>query len=118
MQRGIVIGVSLWLLAWGVAAQTRGDQAFTCKRAADKIDSMVEEWRDYVVEYQAQAQNPEVLKMAAEHRKGVLKANFKKHCHAQWASHARIFVCFSGSVSPLGLALCRAPDDNPNHWTY
>ena len=100
------------------AAQTRGDQAFTCNRAADKIDSMVEEWRDMVVEHNGQAKNAAVLKMATEHRKGRLKANFKKHCNAQWATHQAIFTCLSGSVSPLGLALCRAPDDNPNNWQY
>ena len=99
-------------------AQTRGDQAFTCNRAADKIDGMVDEWRDMVVEYKGQAKNAAVLKMAAEHRKGRLKANFKKHCNAQWATHQTIFTCFSGSVSAGGLALCRAPDDNPNNWQY
>lgn len=107
-------------LVWAspAGAQTRGDQAFTCNRAADKIDSMVVEWRDLVVEHKGQAQNAAVLKMAAEHRKGRLKANFKQHCNAQWATHQRIFTCFSGSVSAVGLALCRAPDDNPNNWQY
>lgn len=115
----LLIAVTLCLAsALPVGAQTRGDQAFTCNRAADKVDSLIEEWRDFVVEYNGQAQNAAVLKMAAEHRKGRLKANFRKHCNAQWATHQTIFTCFSGSVSALGLALCRAPDDNPNNWQY
>jgi cell division protein FtsL len=115
----LVMSIALSMaVALPVGAQTRGDQAFTCNRAADKINSMVEEWRDLVVEHNGQAKNAAVLQMAAEHRKGRLKANFKKHCNTQWASHQRVFVCFSGSVSALGLALCLAPDDNPNNWQY
>jgi hypothetical protein len=115
----LVISIALSMAgALPAGAQTRGDQTFTCNRAADKIDSMVEEWREMVVEYKGQAQNASVLKMAAEHRRGRLKANFKKHCNAQWATHQTIFTCFSGSISAMGLALCRAPDDNPNNWQY
>ncbi len=112
------MGLSLWLLAWGAAAQTRGDQAFTCQRAANKIDSMVDDWHAMVLQYKAEAKNPSVPQMWAEHRKGRLKANFQKHCKRQWATHQDIFVCFSGSVSELGLALCHQADTNPNGWQY
>ncbi|PQA77671.1 hypothetical protein [Rhodoferax sp. TS-BS-61-7] len=118
MQRWVVMGLSLWLLAWGAAAQTRGDQAFTCQRAASKIDGLIEDWHAMVLEYQAEAKNPSVLQMWAEHRKGRLKTNFQKHCNRQWENHQAIFVCFSGSVTELGLALCRQVDTNPNDWQY
>ena len=118
MQRWVIMGLSLWLLAGGAAAQTRGDQAFTCQRAASKIDGLIDDWHAMVLEYKAEAKNPSVLQMWAEHRKGRLKANFQKHCNRQWASHQTIFVCFSGSVTELGLALCHQSDTNPNNWQY
>lgn len=118
MQRWVIVGLSLWLWAGGAAAQTRGDQAFTCQRAASKVDAMIEDWHAMVVHYQAEAKNPSVLRMMAEHRKGRLQTNFAKHCNAQWATHQAIFTCFSGSVTELGLALCHQSDTNPHHWQY
>nr|WP_315478915.1 hypothetical protein [uncultured Rhodoferax sp.] len=118
MQRWVIMGLSLWLLAGGAAAQTRGDQAFTCQRAASKIDGLIDDWHAMVLEYKAEAKNPSVLQMWAEHRKGRLKANFQKHCNRQWETHQAIFVCFSGSVTELGLALCHQADTNPNGWQY
>ena len=61
MQRWVVMGLSLWLLAGGAAAQTRGDQAFTCQRAASKMDGLIDDWHAMVLEYQAEAKNPSVL---------------------------------------------------------
>ncbi len=49
MPRWIVMGLSLWLLALGAVAQTRGDQAFTCQRAAAKVDGLIEDWHAMVV---------------------------------------------------------------------
>ncbi|MDZ7920436.1 hypothetical protein [Rhodoferax sp.] len=118
MLRGLIMGMSLWLLAWSAVAQTRGDPSFTCQRAATKIDSLIEDWHAMVLEFHAEAQNPSVLQMWAEHRKGRLKTNFQKHCKRQWNTHQAIFTCFSGSVSEMGLALCRQADTNPNDWQY
>lgn len=118
MLRALIMGVSLWLLAWSAVAQTRGDPSFTCQRAAAKADSLIEDWHALVLEFHAEAQNPSVLQMWAEHRKGRLKTNFQHHCKRQWGTHQAIFVCFSGSVSELGLALCRQTDTNPHDWQY
>ena len=118
MHRWLLIGLATFCCVAGVWAQTRGDQSFTCRRAADKLDGLIVEWHQLVVDYSAEAKNPSVLKMMSEHKRGRLKTNFTAHCNQQWEMHQAIFVCFSGSVSALGLALCHQSDTNPNHWQY
>jgi hypothetical protein len=118
-----------WITGWVVAsvllgpctsaaAGTPGDSAAVCKRAATKLDGLIVDWHAYVVEFKAEARNPSVLKMLAEHKRGVLKANFRRHCMAQWAQHDDIFTCFAGTVTELGAALCHQTDTNRNHWQY
>ena len=109
------------LLGLGASAQAGsvGDNSTTvCKRAAIKIDGLIVDWHAFVVEFKAEAKNPSVLKMAAEHKRGTLKANFRRHCMAHWAQHDDIFTCFAGTTSELGAALCHQTDTNRNHWQY
>ncbi|MCZ8094181.1 MAG: hypothetical protein O9331_11910 [Acidovorax sp.] len=99
-------------------AQAPADPAAVCQRAADKLQGLVPQWRDFVVEFKAEANNPSVLALAEEHRQGRLKASFRRHCQREWGTHQAIFVCFSGSVTELGLALCMQKDTNPHGWEY
>ena len=118
MRWGIVLVVSLGLWAGSALAQSAPEAKAVCQRAAGKLDGLIEDWHALVVEYHAEAKNPSVLKLMAEHRKGRLKPNFQKHCQREWPVHEAIFTCFAGSVTALGLALCHQSDTNPNHWQY
>jgi hypothetical protein len=120
LRRGqwIVSTALLALCAATYAADSDRDSAAVCKRAASKIDGFIVDWHAYVVEFKAEAKNPSVLKMAAEHKRGRLKANFRRHCMAKWAQHDDIFTCFAGTVTELGAALCHQTDTNRNHWQY
>jgi hypothetical protein len=99
-------------------AQAPVDSAAVCQRAADKLQGLVPQWRDFVMEFKAEASNPSVLALAEEHRQGRLKASFRRHCQREWGTHQAIFVCFSGAVTELGLALCMQKDTNPHGWEY
>ena len=99
-------------------AQAPADPAAVCQRAADKLQGLVPEWHDFVVEFKAEARNTSVLALAEAHRQGRLKASFRHHCLSEWGTHQAIFVCFSGSVTALGLALCMQKDTNPHGWVY
>lgn len=118
MRWGIVLVLSLWLWTGIALAQAAPESKAVCQRAAGKLDSMIVDWHAMVVQYHAEAKNPSVLKMLAEHRKGRLKPSFEKHCQREWPIHQAIFTCFAGSVTELGLALCHQSDTNPHHWQY
>lgn len=121
MQRGALIFFFMWAGCCAAApamARAHGDSAAVCQRAAGKLDGLVPEWRDLVVEFNAEARNPSVLALAEEHRQGRLKASFLHHCQREWGTHQATFVCFSGSVTALGLALCLQKDTNPHGWEY
>lgn len=102
----------------GTTTTTTGESAEVCKRAANKIDGIIVDWHGFVVEFKAEAKNPSVLKMFAEHKRGTLKANFRRHCMVKWAQHDDIFTCFAGTVTEMGAALCHQTDTNRNHWQY
>lgn len=115
--RFVVLG-ALLVLCTAVQAGRDGDSAAVCKRAASKVDALIVDWHGFVVEFKAEAKNPSVLKMLAEHKRGTLKANFRRHCMANWTQHDDIFTCFAGTVTELGAALCHQTDTNRNHWQY
>jgi hypothetical protein len=99
-------------------AQPHGDSVAVCQRAADKLERLVPEWLDLVVEFKAESRNRSVMALAEEHRQGRVRVSFQHHCQREWGTHQAIFVCFSGSVTALGLALCMQKDTNPHGWEY
>lgn len=113
-----VIGILMALVCASVHAEVGDTPATLCTRAARKVDSFIVDWHAYVVQFSAQSKNQSVLAMFAEHKRGVLKANFRRHCMAKWAQHEDIFTCFAGTTSELGAALCRQADTNRNDWQY
>lgn len=122
MQRGWpirgVLGMLLVAACVGAQAELGDTPTTVCTRAASKVDGLIVDWHAYVVQFDAQAKNPSVLAMHAEHKRGKLKANFRRHCLAHWARHGDIFTCFAGTTSELGAALCHQTDTNRNHWQY
>ncbi len=116
--RWVASGAALAACSAAYAAEGDRDRAAVCTRAASKVDALIVDWHAFLVEFKAEAKNPSVLKMAAEHKRGTLKANFRRHCMAHWAEHDDIFTCFGGTTSELGAALCHQTDTNRNHWQY
>lgn len=116
--RRVVWGLGLAVACTAALAAPGDAPTAVCKRAADKVDALIVDWHGAVVEYKAEAQNPSVLKMLAEHKRGTLKANFRRHCLAKWAQHEDIFTCFAGTVSEMGAALCHQTDTNRHRWQY
>lgn len=90
----------------------------TCPIAASKINSIIEDWNTFVIEYSTPEKNPSVISMYKEHEAGTLESNFTKKCTAKWEKNKDVFECFTGIRSEMGAAMCLHPDTNKNNWEY
>ncbi len=109
--------VCLLLISAG-SAFANEDAEYTCEESAEKVSSIVDDWYMFVRDAGAEAKNPSVIAMHADHEKGVLVEKFKRQCIEGWTAHEEIYTCFSGVRSELGAAMCLHPDTNRNDWRY
>ncbi len=89
-----------------------------CYQAADKMNSVIEEWYELVESFGARDQNTSVISMYSDFKEGKLKDNFAEHCIENFVVHEEIFVCFSGTRTGIGAAMCKHPDTNKSGWSY
>ena len=106
------------LLISAGAALADEDAEYTCDEAAEKITSIIDDWHMFVRDAGAEAKNPSVIAMHADHEQGVLVDKFKQQCIANWTANEDIYLCFSGVRSEISAAMCLHPDTNKNDWQY
>lgn len=109
--------IGLLLLSSGPALADENAE-YTCDEAAEKVSSIIEDWYLFIRDAGAEAKNPSVLAMHADHEKGVLVEKFKRQCVESWAEHEDIYTCFAGTRTEIGAAMCKHPDTNKNGWRY
>jgi hypothetical protein len=106
------------LLVISGSAFANEDVEYTCGESAEKVRSIIDDWYLFVRDAGADAKNPSVIAMHADHEQGVLVEKFKRQCVESWTAQEEIYVCFSGIRSELGAAMCLHPDTNKNDWRY
>ena len=109
--------VGLFLVTSG-SAFANEDAEYTCGESAERLGSVIDDWYSFVRDAGAEAKNPSVVAMHADHKQGVLVEKFNRQCVENWTVHEEIYACFSGIRSELGAAMCLHPDTNKNDWHY
>lgn len=100
------------------SATVNANEENICSEAALKINSIIVEWNELVIDYSAQEKNRSVSLMFDEHKAGTLEKTFIKRRKEKWESNQDIFGCFAGVRSGMGPAMCLHPDTNKNQWKY
>ena len=106
------------LLAATAPAFANDDSEYTCEESANRVSSIIDDWYMFIRDVGAEAKNPSVVAMHADHEQGNLVEKFKRQCVDSWKAHEEIYSCFSGVRNEISAAMCMHPDTNKSDWSY